>query len=178
MALVGDAFALVVQNIAIIIAGLVIAFTATTVSQSTILAPDSTKARDSTTSIFKIHDRKPNIDSSRDECLTLPTIAKDIELQHVSFRYATRPNVEIFKDLGLSIPSGKTISVVGESCGRKSMIVSLIKRFYDPLSGQLTLDEIEIKNFKLSWLRQQIGLVSQEQILFNETIRENIEYGK
>ena len=77
------------------------------ISQSSALAPDSTKAMDSAASIFKILDSKPSIDSSRDEGLTLQTITGDIELQHVSFRYATRPNVEIFKDLCLSIPSGK-----------------------------------------------------------------------
>ena len=52
------------------------------------------------------------------------------------------------------------------------------ERFYDPLSGRITLDGIEIQNFRLSWLRQQIGLVSQEPILFNKTIRDNIAYGK
>ncbi|XP_062096709.1 ABC transporter B family member 9 [Humulus lupulus] len=148
------------------------------VSQSSALAPDSTKARDSAASIFKILDRKPAIDLSSDEGVTLPTITGDIELQHVSFRYATRPNVEIFRDLSLTIPSGKTVALVGESGSGKSTVISLIERFYDPLSGQLTLDGVDIKKFKLSWLRQQMGLVSQEPILFNETIRDNIAYGK
>ncbi|KAM6552266.1 hypothetical protein CsatB_002074 [Cannabis sativa] len=148
------------------------------VSQSSALAPDSTKARDSTASIFKILDSKPSIDSSSDEGVTLPTITGDIELHHVSFRYSTRPNVEIFRDLSLTIPSGKTVALVGESGSGKSTVISLIERFYDPLSGQVTLDGVDIKKFKLSWLRQQMGLVSQEPILFNETIRDNITYGK
>ncbi|PON33800.1 ABC transporter [Parasponia andersonii] len=148
------------------------------VSQSAALAPDSTKARDSAASIFRILDSKPNIDASADEGLTFPTITGEIELHHVSFRYATRRNVEIFRDLCLSIPSGKTVALVGESGSGKSTVISLIERFYEPLSGQVTLDGTDIKKFKLSWLRQQMGLVSQEPILFNETIRDNIAYGK
>ncbi|XP_024020533.1 ABC transporter B family member 9 isoform X2 [Morus notabilis] len=148
------------------------------VSQTTALAPDSSKAKDSAASIFKILDRKPKIDSSSDEGVTLPTVTGDIELQHVSFRYPTRPNVEIFRDLSLTIPSGKTVALVGESGSGKSTVISLIERFYDPLSGLVTLDGVEIKKLKLNWLRQQMGLVSQEPVLFNETIRTNIAYGK
>lgn len=81
------------------------------VSQTTALAPDSSKAKDSAASIFKILDRKPKIDSSSDEGVTLPTVTGDIELQHVSFRYPTRPNVEIFRDLSLTIPSGKVFHI-------------------------------------------------------------------
>lgn len=67
--------------------------------------------------------------------------------------------------------------MVGESGSGKSTVIGLIERFYDPLSGRVTLDGVDIKRFRLSWLRQQIGLVSQEPILFNETIRANIAYG-
>lgn len=67
---------------------------------------------------------------------------------------------------------------MGESGSGKSTVISLIERFYDPDSGHLYLDGVEIRMFKLSWLRQQMGLVSQEPILFNETIRANIAYGK
>ncbi|KAL5577121.1 hypothetical protein UlMin_018820 [Ulmus minor] len=148
------------------------------ISQTSAMAPDSNKARESAASIFKILDSKPKIDSSSEEGITLPTVTGDIEFEHVSFRYPTRPNVEIFRDLCLSIPSGKTVALVGESGSGKSTVISLIERFYDPLSGRITLDGIEIQNLRLSWLRQQIGLVSQEPILFNETIRDNIAYGK
>ncbi|KAL5577097.1 hypothetical protein UlMin_018796 [Ulmus minor] len=148
------------------------------VSQGSALAPDTNKARDSAASIFKILDSKPKIDSSSEEGITLPAVIGNIVLEHVSFRYPTRPNVEIFRDLCLSIPSGKTVALVGESGSGKSTVIGLIERFYDPLSGHVTLDGIEIQKFKLSWLRQQLGLVSQEPTLFNETIRDNIAYGK
>ena len=70
------------------------------------------------------------------------------------------------------------MALVGESGSGKSTTISLIERFYDPDSGRVTLDGIEIRKFKLNWLRQQMGLVSQEPILFNETIRANVAYGK
>ncbi|XP_052201325.1 ABC transporter B family member 9 [Diospyros lotus] len=148
------------------------------VSQSTALAPDANKAKDSAASIFEILDRKPKIDSSSNEGTTLATVNGNIEFKHVSFKYPTRPDIQIFRDLCLTIPSGKTVALVGESGSGKSTAISLIERFYDPDSGRVCLDGVEIQKLKLSWLRQQMGLVSQEPILFNETIRTNIEYGK
>ncbi|KDP21188.1 hypothetical protein JCGZ_21659 [Jatropha curcas] len=148
------------------------------VSQSSGLAPDKSKAQDSTASIFAILDRKSKIDSSSDEGSTLTHVNGEIELKHVSFKYPTRPDVQIFRDLSLIIPSGKTVALVGESGSGKSTVVSLIERFYDPDSGTVHLDNVEIKKLKLGWLRQQMGLVGQEPILFNESIRANIAYGK
>lgn len=68
--------------------------------------------------------------------------------------------------------------MVGESGSGKSTVISLLERFYDPYSGRVLLDGVDIKTFRLSWLRQQMGLVGQEPILFNESIRANIAYGK
>ena len=76
------------------------------------------------------------------------------------------------------LPQLQTVALVGESGSGKSTLISLIERFYDPDSGHIFLDGEEIQNLKLSWLRQQMGLVSQEPILFTETIRTNIAYGK
>jgi len=84
--------------------------TAIGVSQTSALAPDTNKAKDSTASIFEILDSKPTIDSSSNEGVTLETVKGDIELQKVSFRYPTRPDIQIFKDLCLSIPAGKVIN--------------------------------------------------------------------
>ncbi|XP_058095200.1 ABC transporter B family member 9-like isoform X2 [Magnolia sinica] len=152
--------------------------TALGVSQSSAIAPDATKAKNSTASIFAILDRKSKIDSSIDEGTTLSSVKGDIEFQHVGFKYPTRPDVQIFKDLCLSIPSGKTVALVGESGSGKSTVISLLERFYDPDYGRIFLDGVEIQKFKLNWLRQQMGLVSQEPILFNDTIGANIAYGK
>ncbi|KAK7244404.1 hypothetical protein RIF29_39225 [Crotalaria pallida] len=152
--------------------------TAMTVSNSSSLAPDTNKAKDSAASIFEILDSKPVIDSSSTEGMTLETVAGDIELRHVSFHYPTRPHIQIFKDLCLNIPAGKTVALVGESGCGKSTVISLLERFYNPDSGEILKDEVDIKKFRLSWLRQQMGLVGQEPILFNESIRANIAYGK
>ncbi|KAE9594563.1 hypothetical protein Lal_00037416 [Lupinus albus] len=152
--------------------------TAMGVSQSSSLAPDSNKAKESAASIFEILDRKPVIDSSSTEGTTLETVAGDIELQHVSFKYPTRPDIQILKDLCLTIPAGKTVALVGESGCGKSTIISLLERFYNPDSGQILIDGVDIKKFRLSWLRKQMGLVGQEPVLFNESIRSNIAYSK
>ncbi|KAK7282237.1 hypothetical protein RIF29_10865 [Crotalaria pallida] len=152
--------------------------TAMGVSQSSSLAPDINKAKDSAASIFEILDCKQEIDSSSNDGITLENVDGDIELQHVSFRYPTRPDIQIFKDLCLRIPAGKTIALVGESGCGKSTVISLLERFYNPDSGQVLIDGVDIKKFRLSWLRQQMGLVGQEPILFNESIRANIAYGK
>ncbi|KAL2494628.1 ABC transporter B family member 9 [Forsythia ovata] len=148
------------------------------VSQTSAMAPDVNKAKYSAASIFEILDSKPEIDSNSEEGTMLASVRGEIEFQHVSFKYPTRPDIQIFKDLCISMPSGKTMALVGESGSGKSTVISLIQRFYNPDSGQIFLDGVEIQKFKLSWLRQQMGLVSQEPILFNETIRANIAYGK
>lgn len=151
---------------------------ATGVSQTMALAPDVNKTKRSAASIFQILDSKPKIDSSSDKGQIPERVSGNIELQHISFKYPTRPNIPIFKDLCLSIPSGKTVALVGESGSGKSTVISLVERFYDPDSGQIYLDGVELRRLKISWLRQQMGLVSQEPVLFNETIRTNIAYGK
>ncbi|KAK4489249.1 hypothetical protein RD792_005046 [Penstemon davidsonii] len=149
------------------------------VSQATSTAPDLNKVKDSSASIFEILDSKPKIDSSSDQGTTLSSSVRgDIEFHHVSFKYPARPDIPIFKDLCLNIPSGKTVALVGESGSGKSTVISLIERFYNPDSGHIILDGVQISKYKISWLRQQMGLVSQEPILFNETIRSNIAYGK
>ena len=74
------------------------------------MAPETTKAKDSAASIFHLLDSKPKIDSSIKEGTTLSTVKGEIELQHVSFKYPTRPDVQIFRDLCFSIPSGKVIT--------------------------------------------------------------------
>ncbi|KFK31461.1 hypothetical protein AALP_AA6G114700 [Arabis alpina] len=152
--------------------------TATGLSHTSVMAPDRSKAKDSAASIFDILDSKPKIDSSSNEGTILQNVHGDIEFQHISFRYPTRPDIQVFSDLCLTISSGQTVALVGESGSGKSTVISLIERFYDPDSGKILLDEVEIQTLKLSWLRQQMSLVSQEPVLFNETIKSNIAYGK
>ncbi|KAL1216232.1 ABC transporter B family member 21 [Cardamine amara subsp. amara] len=151
---------------------------AVAISQSSSLSPDSSKASNAAASIFAVIDRESKIDPSDESGTVLDNVKGDIEFRHISFKYPSRPDVQIFQDLCLSIRAGKTIALVGESGSGKSTVIALLQRFYDPDSGQITLDGVEIKTLQLKWLRQQTGLVSQEPVLFNETIRTNIAYGK
>ncbi|KAJ6795680.1 ABC transporter B family member 11-like isoform X2 [Iris pallida] len=155
-----------------------LSMTAMSISQASSIAPDSTKAKSAAASVFALLDRESKIDSGDDSGVTLERLKGNIEFRHVSFKYPTRPDTQIFRDLSLVIHSGKTVALVGESGSGKSTAVSLLQRFYDPDAGQILLDGVEIRKLQVRWLRQQMGLVSQEPALFNDTIRANIAYGK
>lgn len=101
-----------------------------------------------------------------------------IQFNNVTFSYPSRPEVTIFDKLSLDIPAGKIVALVGGSGSGKSTVISLIERFYEPLSGEILLDGTNIRELDIKWLRQQIGLVNQEPALFATSIRENILYGK
>ncbi|XP_023554567.1 ABC transporter B family member 4-like [Cucurbita pepo subsp. pepo] len=151
---------------------------ATGITHSSSISQDTTKAKAAAASVFAILDRKSKIDPSDESGTILPDLKGEIELKHISFKYPSRPNIQIFGDLNLHIHAGKTIALVGESGSGKSTVIALLQRFYDPDSGTITIDGVEIQKLQLKWLRQQIGLVSQEPVLFNETVRANIAYGK
>ncbi|KAL6195895.1 hypothetical protein ACLB2K_031512 [Fragaria x ananassa] len=152
--------------------------TAVALSQQGSMSPDASKGKSSAASIFAIHDRKPKIDASDNSGITIGNLKGEIEFRHVSFKYPNRPDVQIFQDLCLTIHYGKTVALVGESGSGKSTVISLLQRFYDPDSGHITLDGTKLQTLQLKWLRRQMGLVSQEPVLFNDTIRANIAYGK
>lgn len=101
-----------------------------------------------------------------------------LEFRDVTFAYPTRPDRLVCDGFNLSIRKGETLALVGPSGGGKSTCVSLIERFYDPLSGIIKFDGVDIKSLNVPWLRDQIGLVSQEPILFGGTIKDNIAYGR
>ncbi|AZZ35427.1 ABC transporter permease [Bdellovibrio sp. qaytius] len=125
--------------------------------------------------IFEIIEREP---AFADTGRTLPTVRGEVEFSHVRFSYPTRSDVEVLTDLSFKISAGQVIAFVGMSGGGKSTIASLIPRFYDPTGGTIRFDGEPITELKASWLREQIGIVSQEPILISSTIEENIRYGK
>ncbi|KAI5349043.1 hypothetical protein L3X38_001930 [Prunus dulcis] len=128
--------------------------------------------------MFETIGRKPEIDASDTNGKQLHDIRGDIELKDVYFSYPARPDEQIFDGFSLSIPSGATAALVGESGSGKSTVVSSVERFYDPLAGEVLIDGINLKEFQLKWIRQKIGLVSQEPVLFTCSIKDNIAYGK
>ncbi|CAI5980889.1 unnamed protein product [Closterium sp. NIES-65] len=108
----------------------------------------------------------------------LEAVEGRVEFEKVCFAYPARPEVPIFKDFSLSIPVGTTVALVGPSGSGKSTVVALIQRFYDPTAGSVSLDGTDLRQLSLTWLRSQLGLVSQEPSLFATSILENIRYGK
>ncbi|KAK3138103.1 hypothetical protein QOZ80_5AG0364550 [Eleusine coracana subsp. coracana] len=122
--------------------------------------------------------RKPEIDHNITDGILLANIKGDIELRNVYFSYPSRPEQLVFDGFSLHILCGKTMAIVGESGSGKSTVINLIERFYDPQAGEVLIDCVNIKSLRLGWLRENIGLVSQEPLLFSTSIRENIIYGK
>jgi subfamily B ATP-binding cassette protein MsbA len=103
------------------------------------------------------------------------TFESKIELANINFRYE---NENVLKDFSLEIKKGETVALVGQSGSGKSTIANLLTRFYDVNEGKITIDGTDIKNMKLHSLREMIGLVTQDSILFNDTIKANIALGK
>ena len=104
----------------------------------------------------------------------LPSFEHQIEFKDVSFRYGES---WILKDINLTIPKGKTIAIVGQSGSGKSTLVDLIPRYYDVQEGEVLIDGINVKELGITDLRQLIGNVNQEAILFNDSFRNNISFG-
>ncbi len=100
----------------------------------------------------------------------------DIEFRDVSFHYVE--NIPVLKDISFKIKAGETLALVGPTGVGKTTLANLVPRFYDPNSGEILLDGTDIRKIKLSSLRQQISLVSQDVFLFNGTVRDNILYGR
>lgn len=152
------------------------AFSAVSVGQWSSYLPDYTKAKLSAGLIFHLIGLEPQIDSYSKGGIR-PDISGEIKLVNIHFRYPNRRNILVLKGIDLHIKPGQTVALVGPSGCGKSTIISLIERFYDPERGQVILDDFDIKTINLQHLRSSIALVSQEPVLFNCTIKENIIYG-
>merc|ERR1719391_663904 len=127
--------------------------------------------------IFKLLERKPKIDSSKSAGLLIPSVNGNIDIREGDFFYPTRPNVQILKRLSLAIKEGQKIALVGQSGCGKSTVIQLIQRLYDLDEGSLSVETQDIRQLNLPAVRSKIGLVSQEPVLFNRSIAENIMYG-
>nr|XP_031359707.1 ATP-binding cassette sub-family B member 5 [Lonchura striata domestica] len=163
------------ENVFIVFSSVI--FAAMNVGQSSSMAPDYGKARTSAQRIFHLLDRKPVIDSYSEQGEKLSHFEGNIEFRNVHFVYPTRPEVQVLQGLSVKVKKGQTLALVGSSGCGKSTSIQLLERFYDPVEGQVLADGFDTKSLHLQWLRSRLGLVSQEPILFDCSIAENIQYG-
>ena len=126
--------------------------------------------------VFKVIDSKPDINDKPD-AKEIESFSEEIRFDNVSFDYGEK-SVPVLKNVSFSISKGSVVALVGSSGAGKSTIADLIPRFYDTTSGSLKIDGEDIREYKLSNLRKMMGIVSQEVILFNDTVKNNISYGQ
>jgi len=124
--------------------------------------------------IFKITDVKPEI-SEKADAIDISEFKLGLEFKGVSFAYENEP---VIQNISFKLAKGKTIALVGMSGGGKSTIADLIPRFYDPTNGEISIDGIPLKDCTLDSLRQHMGIVTQQSILFNDTVFNNIAFGQ
>ncbi len=124
-------------------------------------------------SVFSLADQPPEIDTGT---RTLENVQGRIEYKQVSFQYH-RSNLAVLRNLSMMIEPGQTVALVGASGSGKSTITSLLLGFYRPTEGVITIDDIDLRDIRLDSLRQNMAIVAQDTILFDETIRNNIIYG-
>ncbi|HRI04658.1 MAG TPA: ABC transporter transmembrane domain-containing protein [Pyrinomonadaceae bacterium] len=134
-----------------------------------------TKAFAAARDVWNILDQDDSLPEIKDPVVLAP-LTKGISIENVSFNYRNGAK-KILQDINLDIPTGTMVALVGQSGGGKSSLTRLIQRLYDPTAGSIMWDGIDIRNADIRSLRRQIALVTQETVLFNDTIRQNIAYG-
>ncbi|MCA9543371.1 MAG: ATP-binding cassette domain-containing protein [Myxococcales bacterium] len=107
-----------------------------------------------------------------------PQVAGKVTFDGVRFRYPSRPDHPVLEHIDLTLQPGQVMALVGPSGGGKSTLAALLSRFYDPEQGRVTLDSHDLRDLDPTWLRQQIGVVAQEPVLFATTVAENVRYGR
>uniref|UniRef100_A0A8C1JHX0 ABC-type xenobiotic transporter n=1 Tax=Cyprinus carpio TaxID=7962 RepID=A0A8C1JHX0_CYPCA len=135
-------------------------------------------ARGAAHKVFHIIDHEPKINSFSEEGYKLDVVKGNIEFKNIHFTYPSRQDVKVLNGLNLKVMSGQTIALVGSSGCGKSTTIQLLQRFYDPQEGTVTIDGHDIRSLNVRGLRELIGVVSQEPVLFATTISENIRYGR
>ncbi|OJJ08481.1 hypothetical protein ASPVEDRAFT_156125 [Aspergillus versicolor CBS 583.65] len=136
-----------------------------------------TNAAAAASELFQFMDKPSKLDPLSHIGYKPRTCHGAIELQHVNFAYPSRPETQVLRDFSISIPAGKTTALVGASGGGKSTIIGLLERWYEPISGKITIDGIDISKLNIKWLRTQIGLVEQDATIFRGTVFMNVAKG-
>lgn len=125
--------------------------------------------------VFEILDLEPDIKEKKD-AIRLPEVEGHVEFDHVNFTYDGEKPALV--DVNLNVSAGRTVAIVGPSGAGKTTIANLLPRFYDVTEGAIRIDSIDIRDVTFSSLRRQIGLVPQETVLFNASVKDNILYGR
>ncbi|XP_068101690.1 bile salt export pump-like [Hyperolius riggenbachi] len=149
----------------------------TALGRASSYTPDYAKAKISAARFFKLVDRIPKICVYKDVGEKWNDFKGSIEFTDCKFTYPTRPDIQVLNGLNVSVRPGQTLAFVGSSGCGKSTSVQLLERFYDPDKGKVLIDGHNSKNINVSFLRSQIGIVSQEPVLFDCSIADNIKYG-
>ncbi|WP_266203151.1 ABC transporter ATP-binding protein [Pontibacter kalidii] len=124
--------------------------------------------------VLQVIDTEPQI-VNKPNAKVLPAFRNEIEFRDVAFAYGNKP---VLQDINFRIQKGKTVALVGPSGGGKSTLADLVPRFYDPTGGAILIDGHDIRDYTMESVRAQIGVVTQESILFNDTIFNNIAFNK
>ena len=126
--------------------------------------------------VWEVLDERSEI-PEKPNAIELSPLRSEIELRQVSFGYANEGR-KVLQDVNLTVPVGKMVALVGESGGGKSTLTKLMPRFHDPTSGAVLWDGTDLRDARVASLRRQMALVTQETVLFNDTVRYNITYGR
>jgi subfamily B ATP-binding cassette protein MsbA len=126
--------------------------------------------------VWEVMDEHAEI-QEKPNAVELPPLQREIEFRDVHFGYGDESRA-VLRGVSLTVPAGKLVALVGESGGGKSTLTKLLPRFHDPTSGAVLWDGIDLREAKLASLRRQLALVTQETVLFNDTVRYNISYGR
>ncbi|KAF2998267.1 GTPase-activating protein [Curvularia kusanoi] len=137
-------------------------------------APDMGEARDAAKLLKSFLNRMPAIDHWSPDGLKIERLVGRVQLQNVRFTYPGRPDHRVLRGVDLTAEPGQFIALVGASGSGKSTVMQLLERFYDPTSGTVTVDGVDLKEYNLQDYRKQLAIVSQETTLYTGTIRENI----
>lgn len=152
----------------------------TSIAGALAFAPNFQKGMSAAHKIYRLLTRQPKI---IDSALALQTTDKswicegNVSFEKVEFTYPTRSQIKVLRELSCEFPKGQKIALVGPSGCGKSTCIQLLQRFYDVDSGKVAIDRYDVRHLRLETLRKQMGIVSQEPVLFDRTMRENIAYG-
>ncbi|KAM4567936.1 ATP-dependent translocase ABCB1 [Fundulus diaphanus] len=152
-------------------------FGAMAVGEANSFAPNYAKAKMSASHLMMLLNKEPEIDNLSEQGESPDMFDGNVSFEDVKFNYPSRPDVPILRGLNLRVKKGETLALVGSSGCGKSTTIQLLERFYDPRDGRVVMDSIDVKRLSIHWLRSQIGIVSQEPVLFDCTLAENIAYG-